>query len=111
MSKGRPVLLGDHNPRPSQTLSPARCTVRRFVNITLTETIWRSVNITLTEAESSKADSEAMRRQSENLTVEYDRLLEEHQKLQVIRGLTSASPPQVLRRTSASPRSRCFINR
>ena len=91
MSKGRPVLLGDHNPRPSQTLSPARCTVRRFVNITLTE------------AESSKADSEAMRRQSENLTVEYDRLLEEHQKLQVIVGLSSASPPQVLRKSSASP--------
>ena len=88
MSKGRPVLLGDHNPRPSQTLSPARCTVRRFVNITLTE------------AESSKADSEAMRRQSENLTVEYDRLLEEHQKLQVIGGLSSASPLQVLRKPS-----------
>lgn len=40
------------------------------------------------KAESSKADSEAMRRQSENLTVEYDRLLEEHQKLQDSLGLS-----------------------
>jgi hypothetical protein len=35
------------------------------------------------EATQSKADAEAMKKQSENLTMEYDRLLIEHQKLQV----------------------------
>jgi len=34
------------------------------------------------KAATSKADAEAMRKQSENLTMEYDRLLIEHQKLQ-----------------------------
>lgn len=34
------------------------------------------------KAETSKADADAMRKQSENLTMEYDRLLVEHQKLQ-----------------------------
>lgn len=34
------------------------------------------------KAEQSKADAEAMRKQSENLTLEYDRLLTEHQRLQ-----------------------------
>ena len=35
------------------------------------------------EASQSKADADAMRKQSENLTTEYDRLLTEHQTLQV----------------------------
>ncbi|KAL5267762.1 hypothetical protein ACHWQZ_G004717 [Mnemiopsis leidyi] len=34
------------------------------------------------KASQSKADADAMRKQSENLTMEYDRLLTEHQKLQ-----------------------------
>lgn len=34
------------------------------------------------KADQSKADSDAMRKQSENLTMEYDRLLKEHQDLQ-----------------------------
>jgi len=34
------------------------------------------------KAEQSKADAAAMRKQSENLTMEYDRLLTEHQELQ-----------------------------
>lgn len=34
------------------------------------------------KASQSKADADAMRKQSENLTTEYDRLLTEHQKLQ-----------------------------
>jgi len=34
------------------------------------------------KAATSKADADAMRKQSENLTMEYDRLLTEHQTLQ-----------------------------